>query len=188
MTAGGETPYKLHYYPISSRGTADDSGVGQTPDVGGGALGYSGVGLGGVAETGATTGYITMAEDADILRFRFALPETFVDTGSQADLKIQFYVDEQVTADGVTYDVNIYEFNNTTPILTDQFTVVDGAAAGWVDLVTNSTGFGNDSDIDADDILFITISPEYGPPLSVDHDANIYGCRIRYRPGIDTTN
>lgn len=184
LTKGGEKPYKYHYFPFGTNGAGDR----ETTDIGGGAEILNSSGLTGVNEVGSTTGYIQMNEDADILRFRFHLPETYVDTGSAGDLKLQFYVDEQVTIDAATYDVNIYEFNNASPILTDQFTVKYGDAAGWVDLVTNSAGIGDDGDIDEDDILVITISPQTNLPVGATHKVNIYGMRIRYRPGLHSTN
>lgn len=170
--------HKYHYYPIGYLSAT-------VARVGGGAEPLLCAGLAGVDEIGSTQGYVTLSEDADFLRFRFALPETFIDTGTTTDLVIQFYVDEQMTIDAVTYDVAIYEFGATTPIITDQITMTYGQATGWIDLVTLSTGIGADTDIDADDILIITLSPESNPVAP--HNANIYGCRIKYATGIEAT-
>lgn len=180
LTCAGPTPYKYHYYPMAFR-----PGEGKTYDVGGGADGLLSTGLSGIEEIGSTQGYIRMDNKNDIMRFRFHLPETFVDLGDANDLLLQFYVDDQVTSDAATYDVSIYEFGSTTPIITDTFTAKYGMTAGWVDLDTNSTGIGNDSDIDADDILVVVVTAEVG---GVARDqADIYGCRIRYRAGIEAT-
>jgi hypothetical protein len=182
LTSAGATPYKYHYFPISAGDT-------QTFEIGGGAdpLKSLGLGLEGEGETGANTGYVRLTEDADILRFRFHMPETFVDTGTQQDLLLEFYLDEQVTIDAATFDINVYEFNNTTPIITDELTIKNGDTAAWTGLVTNSAGIGNETDLDADDILVITVSPVTRTPYADGHYTNIYGCRIRYRPGIETT-
>ena len=105
--------YKYQYFPISYTSAT-------VAEVGGDAQSLSCVGLAtGATEIGSTTGYVTMGDGTDYLRFRFRLPQTFVDTGNQDDLVLQVYVAEQVTQDEITYDVNLYEFNNTTAILTD---------------------------------------------------------------------
>jgi len=136
----------------------------------------------GVNEAGATTGYATVGDDEDILIFWVPLPDTWVDTGTQTDLVLQFYISEQA-AEECNMDVRIFEFNNTTPILSDTLLVANGAGAGWVNLVTNATGIGNDADVDADDNGYIV---EVTATADTD-DFRIYGARWKYRVGLQAT-
>jgi len=78
--------------------------------------------------------------------------------------------------------VNIYEFNNTTAIVTDTISIADGATAGWVDLVTNATGIGADTDLDPGDTLVFVITSN-----AVGDDFRLYGVRMLYRMGLETT-
>lgn len=171
--------YKYHYFPISYTSTT-------VAEVGGDAqsLGCSGLAA-GATEVGSTQGYVQMMENADTLRFRFRLPQTFVDTGEQEDLIIQFHALEQTTVDAITYDVSIYEYGNTTPIFTDTFTLFNGDSQQWYNLDTYATGIGDDSDIDSDDVLVVVISCE--DSSSQMNKANIYGVRLKYRAGIYAT-
>jgi len=139
------------------------------------------VGLAGVQETGAATGYVTVGDAADYLRFAVQLPEAWLDLGKVADLEFEFYISEQGSAE-CNIDVRIFEFNNTTPIIIDTIAIANGATAGWVNLVTLSTGIGADADIDPGDTLVFEITA-----TTNDDDFNIYGVRIKYSMGLETT-
>jgi len=142
---------------------------------------YLCTGLAGTEEAGTTEGKITCADDADVILFSVQLPPLFIDTGTQADLQIEFDIQE-VDAGG-TADVLVYEYGSTEAKLTDTITLTNGVARSWKTLTTNATGFGNDEDINAGDTLLISISP--GDATS---DFDIWGVRITYRVGIENTN
>lgn len=171
--------YKYHYFPVSytSATVAEVGGDAQ-------ALGCAGLGA-GATEIGTTAGYVRMAENADILRFRFRLPQTFVDTGNQDDLILQIHATEQTTEDAITYDVAIYEYGSTTPIFEDTFTLFNGDSKQWYNLDTYAAGIGDDADIDGDDVLIITISPEDSGTQT--NAADIHAIRLKYRAGIFAT-
>ena len=149
--------------------------------IGGIGLGNLCVGLAGVDEIGSTEGYVTLGEAADFLRFTAQLPPNFVDGGSAADLVLEFDLLEQDAAEG-NYDVRIFEYGNTTPIITDTIVVANGASRAWSGLVTLSTGIGADADIDADDLLLIEITA-----TSDDDNVNVYGARLTYKVGVQAT-
>jgi len=149
--------------------------------VGGYGAGNLCVGLAGVDELGSTEGYVTLAEAADFLRFTVQVPSTFVDGGSAADLILSFDLHEQDAAEG-NYDVRVFEYGNTTPIITDTVVVANGAGRAWNGLVTLSTGIGADADIDADDILLVEFT------INTDNDdVNVYGARLQYKVGLQAT-
>jgi hypothetical protein len=135
----------------------------------------------GADEIGSTEGYTQIDDAADFCRFSFPLPIDFVDTGTQADLIIQFDIAEQA-AEECNIDVRLFEYGNTTAILTDTIAIADGAGRGWQSLVTNATGIGNDADIDGDDVLMVEITSTADAD-----DFNLYGCRLTYRVGVEAT-
>ena len=150
--------------------------------VGNGGTGALCVGLAGVDELGDTTGYVTVGEAADYLRFWLPTPHDWADTGTAADLELELYIHEQA-GENVDIDVRIFEFNNTTPIVTDTLLITNGAGAAWCNLVTESTGFGDDSDIDGDDSgYYIEVTAN-----TDNDDFNIYGARWRYRVALQAT-
>jgi hypothetical protein len=135
----------------------------------------------GADEIGSTEGYTQIDDAADFCRFSFPLPVDFVDTGTQADLIIQFDIDEQA-AEECNIDVRLFEYGNTTAILTDTIVIANGAGRGWQSLVTNAAGIGNDADIDGDDVLMVEITSTADAD-----DFNLYGCRLTYRVGVEAT-
>ena len=180
ITSGGSivpnsTGTKYAYIPLSH-------GTDTTPVVGGIGTWLISTGLAGTQETAGVLGCIALRDDADSLNFRFQLPETFVDGGVATDLDINFHVSEMGAGTNVSADVAIYEYGGITAIIVDTITVLNGAALGWTGLDTLSTGIGADSDIDADDILTIRISPR-----NAACDMDIYGMRLEYAPGIEVT-
>lgn len=150
--------------------------------VGGGGSGLTCTGLAGVDEAGATEGYVELAEAADILIFHLPVPETFDDAGAAADFDINLDLHEQEATNTVNVDIRIFQYGDTTPIVTDAFTIVSGTARGWTAMDTASTGFGDDAELDPDDELVIEVTVN-----TDDDDVRVYGARIKYRVGIDGT-
>lgn len=135
----------------------------------------------GADEIGTTEGYVEVDDAADFLRFSIELPDDWVDTGTAADLQIEFDIHEQA-AEECNVDVRLFEYGNTTPILTDAITLADSAARAFTALDTASSGIGADSDIDGDDLLFVEMT------CTADtDDFFLYGVRLTYRVGIGAT-
>lgn len=135
----------------------------------------------GVSEAGATEGYVGVGDDEDVLIFGFTLPADFIDTGTQADLVLQFDIDEQA-AEEVNIDIRIFEYDdaaNATAILTDTVVAANDGTRAWKSLVTNSTGIGNEADLNGEESLIIEITANADAD-----DFNIYGIRLLYRVGI----
>ena len=139
------------------------------------------VGLGGVVEIGTTTGYVEVADAGDIIRYSVQLPEAWLDLGNTQDMLFRFYIHEQGAGQCVI-DVNIYEFNNTTAIITDTIVINDGAAAAWVNLIVLATGIGATTGLDPGDTLVFVLTPHDGGD-----DFRLYGTRMLYRMGLETT-
>ena len=133
----------------------------------------------GAAEIGTTIGYASVGDDEDFLRFTVQLPDNWLDLGNAADLEFEFYISEQGGTE-CNIDVRIFEFNNATPIVTDTIAITNGAAAGWVNLVTLSTGIGADTDIGPGDTLMF----EMTSTADAD-DWDIYGVRMKYSIGLE---
>jgi len=174
LTSFGSKLYKYAVADISYMSATE-------PRVTGWGASQLSVGLAGVDEIGATEGYVTLGEAADYLLFTMRVPSTFVDVGAATDLVIQFDMLE-VAAEEVNVDVRIFEYGNTTPIVTDTVVVANGAARAWNGLVTLSTGIGAVANIDADDILLIEVTATADAD-----DVNIYGARLKYRTGLEAT-
>jgi hypothetical protein len=109
------------------------------------------------------------------------MPDTWIDTGTQADLVLAFDILE-VAAEEVNIDIRIFEKGNVSPILVDTLVVANGAGRAYVPLVTNATGIGNDTDIDGDDTLLIELTSTADAD-----DFRIYGVRLTYRVGLQAT-
>jgi hypothetical protein len=135
----------------------------------------------GADEIGSTEGYAEVDDANDFLRFTIQLPDTFVDTGTAADLILAFDVNE-AAAEDCNIDVRIFEYGNTTPIITDTIIIADGAGRGFVGLTTLSTGIGADADISGDDSLLVELTCNADTD-----DFLIYGARLTYRVGIQST-
>jgi hypothetical protein len=142
------------------------------------------VGLAGVDDLLSTEGYIDLSDGTDYVRFGFQIPSDFIDAGNAQDLQIEFDMHEQAGED-VDLEVRIFEYGNTTPIITDTIVITNGAGRAWNALQSLSTGIGADSDISADDTLYIEITQE-----GADHaeDVYIYGFRVTYETGIENTS
>ncbi len=139
----------------------------------------------GVNEQGSTEGYVSLGDDEDILIFSIPLPDDFVDTGTQADLNIEFDISEQA-AEECNMDVRIFEYDDTaniTAIITDTIVAANDNTRAWKTLVTNSTGIGNEADLTAGDHLIIEITATADAD-----DFFIYGIRLTYRVGLQATN
>jgi hypothetical protein len=142
----------------------------------------------GAAETGSTEGFCQVDDAADFLRFMISLPDDFVDTGTQADLVLQFDIHEQHAGGGdatCNIDLSIYEYDgdaNVNAIISDTMAIADAQARQLESLVTNSTGIGNEADLDAGDILIIELTGNADTD-----DFNIYGMKMSYRVGLQAT-
>jgi len=148
----------------------------------GSADGLAQVGLAaGVAEIFATEGYTMIDTETDFLFITMPIPSTFVDAGAVGDLILAFDIEEQ-TDEECNIDIRVFEYGNTTPIVTDTLAIGNGDARQWELLVTLATGIGADADIGADDILMIEITSTAGGD-----DFDIYGIRLEYRVGIEAT-
>ena len=134
----------------------------------------------GVADAGSTQGYTMLDDAADTMLFSFRMPDDCVITDTDTDFVLDAYLHEQLS--GTAVNINIYEFGNTTPILTDTYVTVDGVAAGWVTMTTKSTGFGADTDLDADDTLIIKLDT-----VGDANDVDVYGFRLKYKTGLAAT-
>jgi hypothetical protein len=138
----------------------------------------------GADATGAVEGFVTMNEQADFLRMWLPMPTDFADDGVAASLQLEFDITE-VTSDHSELNlvVNLYEYGNTSPILTDSILVAHGTARGWKGLVTKSAGFGDDADIDLDDSGYYVVLTLTGDT----DDVNVFGARWKYRVGVGAT-
>lgn len=135
----------------------------------------------GVSEAGATEGYVGVGDDEDVLIFGFTLPADFIDTGTQADLILEFDIDEQA-AEEVNIDIRIFEYDDTgnaVAIITDTVVAANDATRAWKSLVTNSAGIGNEADLNGEESLIIEITANADAD-----DFNIYGIRLLYRVGV----
>jgi hypothetical protein len=141
------------------------------------------VGLAGVDDLLSTEGYIDLSDGTDYVRTGFQIPADFIDAGNAQDLQIEFDLHEQAGED-VDLEVRIFEYANTTPIITDTITITNGAGRAWSTLDTLSSGIGADSDISADDTLYIEITQEGADNAE---DVYIYGFRVTYETGIENT-
>jgi len=172
--------HKIKYFPIS-QGVVAASEV-----IVGGGCGLVCTSLdAGVNEAGATEGYAAVGDDEDVLIFSIPLPDDFVDTGTQADLIIEFDISEQA-AEECNIDIRIFEYDavaNATAIITDTVVAANDATRAWKGLVTNSAGIGNEADLDSGDHLIIEITATADAD-----DFNIYGIRLTYRVGLQATN
>lgn len=166
---------RYRYFPI---GSVSATAV----TVGGGGSGNLCVGLtAGVEDIGTAEGYTDVDDDEDFLRFSIPMPDTWIDTGTQADLVLAFDILE-IAAEEVNIDIRIFEKGNVSPILVDTLVVANGAGRAYVPLVTNATGIGNDTDIDGDDTLLIELTSTADAD-----DFRIYGVRLTYRVGLQAT-
>jgi len=166
---------RYRYFPI---GSVSATAV----TVGGGGSGNLCVGLtAGVEDIGTAEGYVDVDDAADFLRFSIPMPDTWIDTGTQADLVLAFDILE-IAAEEVNIDIRIFEKGNVSPILVDTLVVANGAGRAYVPLVTNATGIGNDTDIDGDDTLLIELTSTADAD-----DFRIYGVRLTYRVGLQAT-
>lgn len=137
------------------------------------------VGLnGGAEEIGTTEGYVTVGDGADFFRFMVQVPETLILWGDAGDLIP--YFDTVETAAGATIDVRIFEYGNTTAIITDTIVLTDGAARAWNTLNTLSSGIGADADIAAGEFLIFELTPNANTD-----DFNIYGFRWQFSKGLE---
>lgn len=142
-----------------------------------------GVGLAGVDEIGTTEGYINLGEGADFVRFGLQLPDDFIDAGNAGDLLLEFDLHEQA-GEECNLEVRIFEYGNTTAIITDTIVIADAASRAWSGLVTLSSGIGADADITAEDVLLIELTQEGADDLE---DVYVYGARLTYLTGIENT-
>ncbi len=160
----------------------------QTPSVNGlevlgGGMPLTCAGLdGGAASVGSTEGYVSIGDAADYCRFAIPLPPLWLDNGQTGSLVLQFNVHEQ-TNEECNMDVRLFEYGNTTAILTDTLAVPDTTARGWASLVTNSTGIGQDTDLTGDDTYLIV---ELTSTADTD-DFYLYGVRWNYDVGVVNT-
>ncbi len=132
----------------------------------------------GVGETGAVEGYTVVDDAADIVRFSVQLPDNWLDNGLVGNMEFEFDALEILA--GCTINVLFYEYGNTTAIITDTIVIANAAARGWNNLVTLSTGIGADADLDAGDVLIVTLSPATNAD-----DFWLYGVRMKYAVGLE---
>jgi hypothetical protein len=133
----------------------------------------------GADETGAVEGYVTVDDAADFLRFTIQLPYTWVDTGVATDLVMTFDILE-VAAEECNIDVRVFEDANTTPVFSDTIVVANGAGRAWCPLVTLATGIGAcATTLDPGDHLIVEVTGAADAD-----DFKIYGCRLKYRVGL----
>ncbi len=135
----------------------------------------------GIEEQGSTEGKITAAEDADIILFSIQLPEVMYDTGTVADLILEFDINE-IDAGG-TVDVDVFQYGDTTAEISDTITIANGGGRAWRGLTTLSSGIGGVATVDQGDVFLIRLSPGDGTS-----DFDIWGVRLTYRVGIDNTD
>lgn len=140
-------------------------------------------GLAGVDWIGTSLGYVNLSDGADFFNFGLQLPDDFVDTGLAADLVLEFDMYEQA-AEQVDLEVRIFDYNDTTADITDTIVIANGAARGWVGLVTLSTGIGAQTCIEPEAVLMIEITQEGADDAE---DVYIYGARLTYRTGTENT-
>lgn len=140
-------------------------------------------GLAGTDELGGTEGVITLAESTDMVRYTVQLPDLYIkDQETAGELVFEWDIDEFAGDAGPTViTVAIYEYGETTAIITDTISIVKAVVRGWVTLASASTGIGDDDDIDAGDTLLITLTP-----VTNDDNFYLYGCRVTYATGIET--
>lgn len=173
--------HKVKYYSLSQGVTAATEVI-----VGGGGTGLICTSLdAGVNEQGSTEGYVSVGDDEDILLFSIPLPDDFVDTGTQADLIMEFDISEQA-AEECNMDIRIFEYDGTAniaAIITDTIVAANDNTRAWKGLVTNSAGIGNEADIEGGDELIIEITATADAD-----DFFIYGMRLTYRVGLQATN
>lgn len=172
--------HKRIYYPIGA------GIVAATEVIVGGGTGLVCVGLeAGAAEIGTTEGFASLGDAADFMRFMIALPDDFVDTGTQADYVIRFDIDEQA-AEEMNWDFRLFEYDgnaNTTAILTDTIVAANDGTRAMKGLVTNSTGIGNEADLDSGDHLIVELTSSADTD-----DGDLYGIEITYRVGLQPNN
>ena len=172
--------HKAKYYSISAGAAATEIRVG-------GGTGLLCVGLeAGAAEIGTTEGYASVGDDEDFLRFSIALPDDFVDTGTAADLLIEFDVVE-TAAEICNIGVRIFEYDgftaNTTAIIDDALAVADdGTRTAMKKLVTGVAGVGNAAELQAGDVLIFELTS-----VADADDFDIYGIKLSYRVGLTAT-
>lgn len=176
----GTTNHRYKYYGVSYNDAAT-----LIPVVTGGASALRSVGLAaGVADIGSAEGYVAIGDAADHLIIAIPMPDTFIDTGTQADLVLSFDIAEQSGLSQATATVNIYQRGAATAniIAGDTIVIANGAARAFNNLQTNSTGIGNDVELDEEDTIVIDISPN-----SAADDFNVYGVRMKYRYGLEAS-
>lgn len=181
---GFETATFEHRY--SYTGLGYDSAV-QTPAVNGlqvqNGEALACVGLdGGAAEIGTTEGYVSVGDDEDFLRFVIPIPCLWVDSGQTTSLVISFDVHEKA-GEECNIDVRIFEYGNTTEIVSDTLLIDDGDPRQWEPLVTLATGFGAVATLTADDSYLVV---EITSNADGD-DFWIYGAKLLYQTGIQAT-
>jgi len=174
--------YKYVYIPISAVQAAAGGGavrvdMFQTCGI---ASPLTANGLTGILEIGTAEGYVDMAEAADSLTFYLMLPETFYDSGTAGDLILSWDLSEGAAASGTdTLDINIYEDGSETGLMLADELSMNATARAWVD----GSDLGDDVSISgANKVLIVQVTPD-----SADDDVRIYGARLKYRPGIDTS-
>lgn len=139
-------------------------------------------GLSGVADAGATEGYVTMDSSADVLLFAVQMPPTSVVTGAAGDLVFEFDVDENGTDTTMVLTVTIYDGDSTTAIASDSVSIDTGTARGWFGLQTYAGGLGALSTVTVNDRFYIKVAPQGATDV-----CNIYGVRMKYRAGLEVT-
>ncbi|MDP8224514.1 MAG: hypothetical protein P9L99_14230, partial [Candidatus Lernaella stagnicola] len=139
--------------------------------------GFTATGLpAGAAHTGAAEGYVAIDDAADVFLFGLTVPE-LATVGAAADLIIEFDAIED-TDEECNLDIRVFEYGNTTPIVTDTLTMANAAARGWVTLDTLATGIGALVSVGEFLLIEVTINADTD-------DVKIYGARVTYSSGVE---